>query len=61
MDGTRKYHPKCGNPVTNEQTRYALSGKWILAPKIGIPKIQFKDQMKLKKKGDQSVESFSAS
>ena len=44
-----------GNPVTKEHTWYALTGKWILAQKLGIPKIQFTDHMKLKKKEDQSV------
>ena len=36
---------------------YALTDKWILAPKFGIPKIQFTDHRKLKKKEDQSVDS----
>jgi hypothetical protein len=34
----------------------ALSDKCILAPKLGIPKIQFTDHMKLKKMEDQSVD-----
>jgi hypothetical protein len=42
-----------GNPVTKEHTWYALTGKWILAQKSRIPKIQFTDHMKLKKKKDQ--------
>ena len=29
--------------------------KWLLAPKFGIPKIQFTDHMKLKKKEDKIV------
>jgi hypothetical protein len=29
---------------------------WILAQKLGIPKIQYSNLMKLKKKEDQSVE-----
>jgi hypothetical protein len=29
---------------------------WILAQKLGIPKIQFTDHMKVKKKEDQSVD-----
>jgi hypothetical protein len=43
--------------VTQSQknTWYALNDKWILAQKLGITKIQFKDHMKLKKKEDQSV------
>jgi hypothetical protein len=63
MDRTRKHHPELGNPVmkqTNKQTNkqntwYAHTDKWILDQKFGIPKIQFTDHMKLKKKGDQSV------
>ena len=55
MDGTRKYHPESGNSITKEHAQYALSDKWILAPKLRIPKIQFTDHMKLKRKEDQSV------
>jgi hypothetical protein len=50
MDGTRKYRPDWVNPVTEEHTWYALTDKWILAQKFRIPKIQFIDLMKLKKK-----------
>jgi hypothetical protein len=32
--------------------------KWILVQKFGIPKILFADHMKLKKKEDQSVDTF---
>ena len=56
MDGTRKYHPEWGNPITKEHTLYAFTYKWILAPKFRIPKIQFTDYMKLKKE-DQSVDA----
>ena len=35
----------------------ALTNKWILAQKFGIPKIQFTDHMKPKKKEDQSVDA----
>ena len=35
-----------------EHTCYALTDKWILTQKLGIPKIQFTDHMKLKKKED---------
>jgi len=55
MDGTRKYHPDWGNPVTKEHTWYVLTDKWILVQKLRIPKIQCTDHMKLKKKEDQSV------
>jgi hypothetical protein len=44
MDGTRKYHLQWG--------------KWILAQKLRIPKIQFTDHMKLKKKEDQSMNTL---
>ena len=54
MDGARNYHPEGGNPITKEHTRYAITDKWILAQKLGIPKIQLADHMKLKKKEDQS-------
>jgi hypothetical protein len=39
MDVTRKYHAEWGNPITKEHTWYALNDKWILAQKLGIPKI----------------------
>ena len=44
--------------VTQSQknTWYAVPGKWILAQKLGIPKIQLIDHMKLKKKKNQSVD-----
>ena len=48
--------PDQGNPVTKEYTWYALTDKWLLTQKPGIPKIQFTDNMKLKKKEDQSVD-----
>jgi hypothetical protein len=54
MDGTRKY-PDCGNLVTKEHAWYAFTYKWILAQKFRIPKINFTDHMKVKKKEDQSV------
>jgi len=57
MDGTRKYHPEWGNPVTKEHAWHALTDKWILAQKFRIPKIQFTEHMKLKKKEDQSVDA----
>ena len=37
-----------GNPITKEHTCYALTDKWILVQKLGIPKIQFINQIKLK-------------
>jgi hypothetical protein len=35
-----------------------LTDKWILAQKLRIPKIQFTDLMKLKKKEDQSMDTL---
>ena len=36
---------------------YAFTDKWILAQKLRIPKIQFTNLMKLKKKEDQSMDT----
>jgi hypothetical protein len=36
---------------------HSPTGKWILAQTLGIPKIQFTDHMKFKKKEDQSVDA----
>jgi hypothetical protein len=55
MDGIINYHPELGNPITKAHMWYALTHKWILDQKFRIPKIQFTDYMKLKKKEDQSV------
>jgi len=57
MDGTGKYHPEWGNPITKEYTWYALTDKWILAQKLGIPKKEFTDHMQPKKKEDQNVDA----
>jgi hypothetical protein len=45
------FHPidDCEHPLTD---------KWILAQKLGIPKIQFTKHMKLKKKEDQGVDTL---
>ena len=56
MDESGRYHPEWGNPITKEQTWYALTDKWILTLKLRLPKIQFAKHMKLKKKEDQSVD-----
>jgi len=56
MDGTRKYHPEWGNPVTREHTWYALTDTWILTQKLGKLKKQLTDRMKLKEKEDQNVD-----
>ena len=58
MDGTRKYHTEWGNPITKEHTWYTFTDRWILAQKLGIPKIQFIDHVKLKKKEDHSVDTL---
>jgi hypothetical protein len=55
MDGTEKYQPEWDNPVTKEYIWYAITDKWILAQKLRIPKIQFTEHIKLKKKEDQSM------
>jgi hypothetical protein len=56
MDGSGGYHPERGNPIIKQHTLYALTEKWILAPKLRIPKIQFTNHKKLKKE-DQSVDT----
>jgi hypothetical protein len=37
---------------------YAFTGKWILAQKLRIPKIQFTDHLKLMKKEGHSVDTM---
>ena len=54
MDGTRKYHPEQGNPVTKEHTWYALTNKQMLAQKLKINKLKY---IKLKKKEDLSEDA----
>jgi hypothetical protein len=56
MDRPGGHHPEWGNPITKELSQYVLTDKWILAQKLRIPKIKFRDQMKLKKKEDQSMD-----
>jgi len=43
----------------NNAYMYVLTDKWILGQKLGIPKIQFTDHMKLKKKEDKKCGCFS--
>ena len=57
MDGSGGHHPEWGNPITKELTWYALTDKWILAQKLGIPKIQFAKHKKIKKKEAQHVDT----
>ena len=56
MDGARKY-PKRDSSITKEHTWYTLTDKWVLVQKLGIPKIQLTDHMKLKQKEHQSVDA----
>jgi hypothetical protein len=56
----KKKKPKT-NKQTNKQTQhtwYALTNKWMLAQKLRVPKIQFTDHKKLKKKEDHSVDAL---
>jgi hypothetical protein len=48
MDGSIGYIPEVTQSQKN--TQGTLTDKWILAQKLGISKLQFTDQMKLKKK-----------
>jgi hypothetical protein len=57
MDGSRKYHPECGNSVTIEHTCYKLTDKWVLGKEHGIPTVQLTDYMKFKRKEDHRVEA----
>ena len=57
-NGNGKYHPEWGNPITKEHIWYALTDKCILSQKLGIPKTQFTNQMKHKKKEDQSMDTL---
>ena len=43
MNGTRKYHPECGNPDPKENAWYVLTDKWILAIMYRITMIQSTD------------------
>ena len=58
MGGAAKYHPKEGNPITKDHTWHALTVKWILAQKLGIPKTQFACQMMPNKKEEQSMDTL---
>jgi hypothetical protein len=53
--GSRKYHPERGNSVTNDNTWYSLTDKWILGKERGTPTIQLMNNMKLKRKEDQRM------
>ena len=58
MEIARNYHPVWNNPIPKEHTWYAITDKWVLAQKLWIPKIQFTDHKKLKKKEEQSVNTL---
>jgi hypothetical protein len=58
MDCGRKYHPEQGNPITKEHAWYAVTDKWILAQRVRISMIQFIENMKLKKKEDQNLDTL---
>ena len=53
-----KYHPEWGNPIIKENIWYALTVKWTLAQKLGIPKTQFTYQMMPKKKEEHSMDTL---
>jgi hypothetical protein len=36
MDGTRKYHPECGNPDPKGHSWYVITVKWVLAKQYRI-------------------------
>jgi hypothetical protein len=59
MDRTRKYHPERGNTITKECTWYTLTGKWILAQKLGIDTIHRPNEVQ--EEGRPKCGCFSAS
>ena len=58
MGVSEGYYPEWGNPITEEHIWYALTDKQILAQKLRIPKRQYANHMKLKKKEDQSKDTL---
>ena len=50
MHGTKAYHTECCNPIRREHTWHKLTDKWKLGIERGIPMIQSKDHMKIKRK-----------
>jgi hypothetical protein len=61
MDTSGGYHPECDNPITKEDTWYALTDNWIPAQKLRIPKIQFAKHMKHQEEGRPKCGYFVAS
>ena len=48
-----------GEVIQSQKNTHGMhTGKWILAQKLGIHKIQFTDHMKLKTKEEQSVDTL---
>jgi hypothetical protein len=58
MDGTRKYHSKCGNPDPKGHTWHVFTYKWILLIKYRMPIIHPVNPKKLKEKEDPSEDSW---
>jgi hypothetical protein len=58
MDGSGGHHPKWVNAITKEHKWYAFTDKRILAQNLRRPKIQFTKTKKLKKKEDQSLDTW---
>ena len=58
MGRTGKYHHESGNKITKTYTWYVLTDKWILAQNLGIPKTQLTDEIKLKKKEGQNINTL---
>ena len=54
MDGTRKYHPECGNSDPKGHAWYVLTNKWILAKKYRIHRIKSTELKKVNKLKDPS-------
>ena len=50
MDGSRKYHPEWGNPITKEVTWYALTDKWILPRKLEYPRYNLQNTRKSRRR-----------
>jgi len=56
MDGSRRYYPERGNPVTYELTRHIITDKCISANKmLRITAIQLSDYTKSKKEDHTKV------
>ena len=54
-DGIRKCHSELGIPDTNEDLRYVLTDKWILAQNLTRPILKPTEYMELRKKKDQGM------